>query len=206
MYLIEGLKNWAQGIVIAIIIGTILEMILPENNNKKYIKTVIGLYIVFTIISPVISNIMGGNIKIENYIDVEKYATVSGYANYEQTILLENDSKVEDVYIKTLKQDISAKIKQKGYYVSDIKIDIETSSKEKYGEILGIYIWISESKVQENVININSVNVVEINVSATNSANTNTKVSDVSEGKINEIKEFLNNTYGIEKSKIHRNE
>lgn len=204
--MIEGLKNWAQGIVIAIIIGTILEMILPENNNKKYIKTVIGLYIVFTIISPVISGIMGGNIKIENYIDVEKYATVSGYANYEQTILLENDSKVEDVYIKTLKQDISTKIKQKGYYVSNIKIDIETNSKEKYGEILGINLRISESKAQENVININSVNAVEINISATNSANTNAKVSDVSEGKINEIKEFLNNTYGIEKSKIHINE
>lgn len=204
--MIEGLKNWAQGIVIAIIIGTILEMILPENNNKKYIKTVIGLYIVFTVISPVISGIMGGNIKIENYIDVEKYATVSGYANYEQTIILENDSKVEDVYIKTLKQDISTRIKQKGYNANSINIDIETTSKENYGKILGLYISISESKAQENTININEVNTVKINVSATNSTNTTTQLSDVSEGKINEIKEFLMDTYGIEKSKIHINE
>ena len=45
------ISNWIQGIIIAVIIGTIIEMLLPEGNCKKYVKVVIGVYILFSIIS-----------------------------------------------------------------------------------------------------------------------------------------------------------
>ena len=32
------LNSWLQGIVVAVIIATILELILPKGNTKKYIK------------------------------------------------------------------------------------------------------------------------------------------------------------------------
>lgn len=63
------MSTWAKSIILAVIVSTIIQMILPEGNNKKYIKTVIGLYILFTIISPIISKISGGN----STIDVSKY-------------------------------------------------------------------------------------------------------------------------------------
>lgn len=37
----EWFSSWAQGIVVAVIIGTIIEMILPEGSSKKYIKVVV---------------------------------------------------------------------------------------------------------------------------------------------------------------------
>ena len=46
----EWISHWAETIIVAVIIGTIIEMILPSGNSKKYIKTVIGVYILFTII------------------------------------------------------------------------------------------------------------------------------------------------------------
>ena len=36
--MIEWITNWAQGIIIAVIIATIIEMILPNGSCKKYIK------------------------------------------------------------------------------------------------------------------------------------------------------------------------
>ena len=63
------MSTWAKSIILAVIVSTIIQMILPEGNNKKYIKTVIGLYILFTIISPIISKISGGN----STIAVSKY-------------------------------------------------------------------------------------------------------------------------------------
>ena len=36
-------------IIIAVIIGTIIEMLLPKNKNSKYIKVVIGMFVLFTI-------------------------------------------------------------------------------------------------------------------------------------------------------------
>ena len=48
----EWFSSWAQGIVVAVIIGTIIEMILPEGNCKKYIKVVVrsiySFFIFFT--------------------------------------------------------------------------------------------------------------------------------------------------------------
>ena len=36
--MIEWVTSWAQGIIIAVIVATIIEMILPDGNCKKYIK------------------------------------------------------------------------------------------------------------------------------------------------------------------------
>ena len=66
------LNSWVQGIVIAIVLATVLEMLLPEGNNKKYVKILIGIYILFTIISPVMNK--AGKIEVKNSIlDTKQY-------------------------------------------------------------------------------------------------------------------------------------
>lgn len=65
----------------------------------------------------------------------------------------------------------------------------------------GIYLNIAE--LEENT-KISNVEEVRINVSK--NQNEVKKVSNVSEGQLNNIKEFLMDTYGIDKNKIHINE
>lgn len=46
--MISWISSWAQGIVVSVIIGTIIEMILPEGSSKKYIKIVIrSVYFIY---------------------------------------------------------------------------------------------------------------------------------------------------------------
>jgi stage III sporulation protein AF len=52
--LIEGLKAWIVNITIAIFFTTAVEMILPDNNMKKYAKFVLGLLLIVVIITPLI--------------------------------------------------------------------------------------------------------------------------------------------------------
>ncbi len=59
------LHNWAFQIILISIIGTLIDMILPESKNKKYIKTVIGILILFCILNPIV----GKQIKLEDTID-----------------------------------------------------------------------------------------------------------------------------------------
>ena len=54
--MIKFLSNWIEGIVIAVIIASIFEMLLPKGNIKKYVKIILGMYIVFNIISPFLNN------------------------------------------------------------------------------------------------------------------------------------------------------
>ena len=57
--MISLFSSWARGIVIAVVVSTIIEMILPNGSSKKYVKSVIGIYILFVIISPVAKKITG---------------------------------------------------------------------------------------------------------------------------------------------------
>ena len=195
--MILWIKQWAEGIVIAVIIATILEMLLPDNKNKKYINTVIGIYILFTIISPVITKITGSSFNIEDYTNLDTKLATS--YTMDNIALLESTSNVEDVYIKTLKEDIINKLKLKGYSTNYIDLKINTTSENNYGEILGIYINISLLE------NSNISNIEEITIDFNNESEKNNK-TNVSAGELNIIKEFLMDTYGIEKNKIHINE
>ncbi|WP_291636594.1 stage III sporulation protein AF [Clostridium sp.] len=52
--MIAGLKVWITNITIAIFFITAVEMILPDNNMKKYAKFVLGLMLIVVIINPII--------------------------------------------------------------------------------------------------------------------------------------------------------
>ena len=54
--MINFLSSWAEQVILAVIIATILELILPNSKNKKYVQMVIGVYVLFNIISPIIKN------------------------------------------------------------------------------------------------------------------------------------------------------
>ena len=71
------ISNWIQGIIIAVIIGTIIEMLLPEGNCKKYVKVVIGVYILFSIVSPVITKVTGSEFRVSDIYDINTYIEVS---------------------------------------------------------------------------------------------------------------------------------
>lgn len=197
MFLIVWIKEWAGGIVIAVIIATILEMLLPDNKNKKYINTVIGVYILFSIISPIITKVTGTSINIEEYMNSD--TSIATNYTMENVALLENSSNVEDIYIQTLKSDIENKLREQGYLTNSIELKINTTSEEKYGEILGIYLNISLIEEEGSISNVEEIKI------DFNEENTESKKSNVSEGQLNEVKELLMDVYGIEKNKIFIN-
>ena len=68
--MIEILSSWAKGLGITIVIVSIFEMLLPNNRTKKYIRMVLGVYVIFNIVSPLIKNKDVFNF---NNIDLEEY-------------------------------------------------------------------------------------------------------------------------------------
>ena len=133
--MIEFLSSWAQGIIVAVIIATLIEMILPNSSSKKYVKVVIGMYILFTIVSPIIKKLGGKDINL-NTINIEKYEQqISKSDNTISRKFEDNNTRsIKDIYVSNLKADISAKLKEKGYEIdtSDIQIkDDENYTIEK---------------------------------------------------------------------------
>ncbi len=72
--MIEILSSWAKGLGITIVIVSIFEMLLPNNRTKKYIRMVLGVYVIFNIVSPLIKNkdvFNFNNIYLKEYTSVE---------------------------------------------------------------------------------------------------------------------------------------
>lgn len=192
--MINAMSTWAKSIILAVIVSTIIQMILPEGNNKKYIKTVIGLYILFTIISPIISKISGGNStidvsKYENYFNVESTTTASANVI---------DKNLDNTYTSSIKADIKNRMKQKGYKVNSLDANIELKNEESYGTINNLKISL-EREESNNNSNIQAVNKIEIKISN----NTNeAKQNNLTSMEKQEIKNYLSEIYSIKKENI----
>jgi len=53
--MIEALGIWLKEIIILILIATFMEMILPGKSMQRYVKVVISLFILLTILKPIVS-------------------------------------------------------------------------------------------------------------------------------------------------------
>ena len=96
--MIEFLSGWAKSLGVTIVVVSILEMLLPNNKTKKYIRMVMGVFVLFQIISPFIQN--EDLLKLDN-IDVEKYATTTTTA-INQTSM---DERIKELYIEEMEKD-----------------------------------------------------------------------------------------------------
>ena len=202
-------SNWIQGIVVAVIIGTIIEMILPEGNCKKYIKVVIGVYILFSIISPVITKFSGNNFSVTNIFDLNEYIQAS--SNVED--LNENQQQqIRNIYETNLKNDIKEKLKSKGYEATKISLNIENNNQYTLKNINITLKKAEETKKPENTIK--TVNEVEIQIgSNTNSKNNEQKENsnsqsnstNLSNKEKNELKQYLSGIYEIDEKNISIN-
>ena len=190
--MIAFINSWTSGIVVSVIIGSILEMILPENNNKKYIKTVIGLFVLFCIISPVIAEFSNG-IDLSSISKYEEYMQTSVQPISNNTSII-NNGDVEKVYKEKMQDDIKTNLKQLGFETTYINLSINTGELN-YGEINEITL-----KVALNENNITNVKKIEINVS-----NEVIEEDEISQDDKTKIIDYLNANYNIPKDKIHIN-
>lgn len=195
--MISWFNSWAQGIILAVIIVTILEMIVPEGRNKKYIKIVMGVYITFTIISPIITKVTGNNFEL----DVSKYEDLfnSNSVQGVNEITSLNNQSIENLYLNTIKTDIETELDKEGYESKKINITADINVENEEAKIYKIDIEVAKKPNEEE---IKKVNKVEIGKSTEES---NVEEVTLSAGEVNKLKEVLAEKYEIEKEKIHIN-
>ena len=194
--MIEFLSSWAQGIIVAVIIATLIEMILPNNSSKKYVKVVIGMYILITIVSPIIKKLGGKDINL-NTIDIEKYEQqISKSDNTISRKFEDNNTRsIKDIYVSNLKADISAKLKEKGYEIDTSDIQIKDDENYTIEKITLKLIKMEQKQEKNNEIVINTVEIGNT-ISQKDS-------KTLSDDDKQEVKDYISETYDIDKKNIN---
>ena len=144
--LIEALKIWVTNITIAIFFITAIEMILPDNDMKRYAKFVLGLMLIVVIINPVIKFFDNGfdlysySNKAISYmengtvdIDAKKYKHINiqkTSENFKKNLEIQCVTNLEEVYPEN-KYNADVEIiydDKKGIFAIN-KVEIEIESK-----------------------------------------------------------------------------
>lgn len=198
--MIDWISTWAQSIIIAVIIATIIEMILPSGSSKKYIKVVTGVYILFTIISPVITKFAGKTLAVSDIFELDLYVNEIKQKEVSQNLLAENNSSsIKDIYTANLKSDIKNKLKQKGYNANNIVLTVGDDENYTLNKIELDIEKIKEDKQEVN--EIEAVNKIDITISNTVVEKNNNK-SSISDKEKEKIKQYLSSVYEIDEKNI----
>jgi stage III sporulation protein AF len=213
---VNFLSSWVKNLSLAIIVVSILEMLLPNNKTKKYVKMVMGLYILFSIISPFIKNsdkLNFENIDVSSYIN-EELDTSNVEVNQESM-----DKRLKEIYIEELENDITKKLKEKGYTIEYCKVDANISQENNDSGIKKITLKLDkkeETRIDENskanenttetienkiVSEIQKIQKVEVKVGNNTKENSaENENSKITKTDIESVKEFLISEYGVSKS------
>ena len=205
--MVSFLSSWVKNLSLAIVIVSILEMLLPNNKTKKYIKMIMGLYILFSIMSPFIQN---GNIfNLEN-LDFNTYLKETQVTSSEKVGQTSTDKRLNEIYIEQLENDITQKLENKGYVVEMCDVDAYVSQESDNSGINKITLKINkndEEKSTENndnlenklISEIQKIQKVDIKIDENQTSESEEK-SNITKTDIENVKSFLISEYGVSKT------
>lgn len=193
----EFLREWTINILILSIFISILEIILPKGNIKRYVNMIIGIIIIIVIINPFIK-------LITSNIDIER-EVFSNIFDSNKQFNKGNLKKIhEEEILKTYKHKLSNDIKNSienntKFIVTDVFIELDLEDSENYGIIKSITLNIDNHKDKE----VSGKIVVEnINIDINNDNNDKLDTSDSIEIKNKELLNLLSSRYNISTDSI----
>ena len=152
--MVELISGWAKNIVFVVILLSILEMLLPQNKTKKYIKMIMGLFLLFQILSPLIQD--KDKISLANWEEIWEGNTLTANANVQVTDQTSMDNRLQQIYQEELEKDIKQKIEEKGYEVTNCQVKTtlkltgnEQTSKETTSGIEKITLQVKKAESSE---------------------------------------------------------
>lgn len=203
--MINFLLVWAEQIITALIIVVIIEMILPESNNRKYIKVIFGIFIIYIILSPIISK--KGDDLIELFKEDINIDSSENYILSQNSVDIINGT-FDSTYKSNLISTIESSLEAKGYNGKVEEIEVDNTKNE----IINLSINISDlnENRNSNLTSINNVEIEKIKISDNYKENDKNTFKDEnennSEDNINNVEKdilnYLSETFNIDKENI----
>lgn len=174
------LNQFASSLTACIIVITMIEMILPNGKNKKYVTLVSSMLLIIIMLRPIVA-LFHHDFDLENILQTEQNAIAS--EEYAKKMEYAKEKSMQETYEKFLKEDIITRLEENGYRVKDILLVIDENSYEPTQ--MELQIEHIDGDVEKVVIDVSS--------------HSSSSASDA------EVKEILHATYGTAKEKIEIN-
>lgn len=202
--MIDFLSSWAKSLGLAIVVVSILEMLIPNNKTKKYIRMVMGIFILFNIISPLVEN---KDILDLNSIDFSEYTTDYENTTNERVDQTSMNKRIAQLYKEEMEKEIIKKIEEQGFKVNNCEVNVDLQENDEQSKITKIKLSLEKNndtdytqeehkESVENTLVKEVQKIRKISISSSGENNSKTDVN-VSKTDISNIKKFLIEEYEV---------
>ncbi|MCK9575006.1 MAG: stage III sporulation protein AF [Clostridia bacterium] len=135
-------STWILSISGVVLLGVLIDIILPEGQTNRYLKSVFAFFVIFTVISP-LPKLLNSDFSLYDFLDTE-----------EVSIDISFISQINVQKLNALKNDIQTELNNSGY--SGIYINITADIYSENMQIERIYADLANLVIDKNIANINS--------------------------------------------------
>lgn len=136
--MIESINIWCENLIVIVCLITLVEMLVPDGINKKYIKVINGIFLMFVVLNPIIDIVDN---KKRNYSFLENFKT-------DVVCVSQNNEIINKVYEDGMIRQIKSDLKKVEVECLDVEFDFD----DKYEKITKIRIKILNDVKNKNEI------------------------------------------------------
>ncbi|RKD25574.1 stage III sporulation protein AF [Ammoniphilus oxalaticus] len=216
--MIEAISHWLQEIILLVLIATILDMLLPSTSIQRYVKFVMALLILLSMISPVIHwfqkdlSLEKIYLRILNYNE-DAEQDWAHLKQYSEQLMRDHEQETTGFVKSQLESLITAKVEeQHGMKVDFVKIEIEqkSSGEQSYPVISSVQLILDKDirdkghGEDEDRIQIQPVEPVTIDVGGetTTPVSSLVELSAAERKTLEDIATDIAQTWSIDRSKV----
>lgn len=193
----ELLKLWVKDIAIIFVLISLIEIILPNDNMKRYIDMVTGLLVLTVIISPFVKFIQR-DFSLDREVLNLAVQQINADYNDDPKLLELQEKQIKDMYIGIIKEEILELVNTSTEYEID-SINLSICEEEKnYGQIKEVEIVLRQIKEKPNseaTIMVGKIEEIHI-------GDRKEKERDIKELENDELIESLHEKFNIPKDNI----
>lgn len=201
--MIESITTWVKGIVFVVLFASFLELLLPNNSMQRFVRVIMGLFILLSILQPII-----GLIDSRWTDDLQPALATRSVIQPNDTDILKATNHVidrreqlaRDIYIKDLTKQIRATVLAIDG-VADAKVTVELDStagqgNKDIGRLKNVVVYI------EPGITADDRRIAKITVGSSTSSEASEKPDQLSTTVISKIKRSVSELYQLRTSQI----
>ncbi|WP_134698839.1 stage III sporulation protein AF [Ammoniphilus sp. YIM 78166] len=218
--MIAELSQWLQTIILIVLIATFLDMLLPNTGMQRYVRLVMGLLILLTIITPLLQffqkDLSADKIalRIMNMKTNSTGDELERIKKYGERLMQQNEQESEHFVRTQLEQLIQAKVEEDyGMRVKSVQVTLykEKNKQQEYPVISSVQLILDKDIQGTGPKNgkdpIRPIEPITINVSGESSQNasvvsTSPELSASDRKLLNEIADDIAKTWSIDRSLV----
>lgn len=208
----EVITNLVRDIAVIVILASFMEMLLPNSNMKRFVQVILGLFILITILNPIVNFL---NEDLSTHVNAWQFQANPGELEeimaQGMSLAQTSDDNALRQYEQRLEQQISGLVTLIPE-VDNVKVKVDAGGNitKGFGNIESIYVLVAEEEIsgsnashEEIVIDIEPIRIELEEDKKQNDLSSIESTGDRRQGAIaKEIKDLIGNFYGIANHKI----